>query len=167
MNAQALDRDADDVEDLLSGRPDLVPLPDSRPETPWSRPGSEESEPGEDPAGCSAETPIELPQAEEVDGTSAAPEDDLEAKTCRICFGGELEDPELGRLFSPCVCRGTSRFVHVACLSQWRQSSASRVAFYRCGQCGWEYRFARTKIAGLATNRGEPSGCPLKRLSGG
>lgn len=34
--------------------------------------------------------------------TPAPPEE----RTCRICFDGE-EDDETGRLFSPCLCRGT------------------------------------------------------------
>lgn len=32
-----------------------------------------------------------------------------EEKTCRICFGGSEEVEELGKLFSPCQCRGTVR----------------------------------------------------------
>lgn len=37
------------------------------------------------------------------------PAEDL--PSCRICFSGDLEDEqELGKLFSPCVCRGTVRF---------------------------------------------------------
>jgi len=157
MEPDLVDREADDVEDLLADRPEFVPLPDSRPETPWSLAKVEEPGPHEI-ADDPTEAPVELPRVKDEETAPAGglgpAEDDLEAKTCRICFGGELEDPELGRLFSPCVCRGTSRFVHVACLAAWRQSSANQTAFYRCGQCGWEYRFARTKIAGLATNRG-------------
>ncbi|KAG8679245.1 hypothetical protein FRC09_019107, partial [Ceratobasidium sp. 395] len=32
-----------------------------------------------------------------------------EEKQCRICFGGAEEEPELGRLISPCLCRGSIR----------------------------------------------------------
>lgn len=34
------------------------------------------------------------------------PQDD---RVCRICFAGADDEEELGRLFSPCVCRGTVR----------------------------------------------------------
>lgn len=47
-----------------------------------------------------AEAPQEAPRA-----TPDAAED--QEKVCRICFGGEEEEVELGRLFSPCQCRGT------------------------------------------------------------
>lgn len=30
-------------------------------------------------------------------------------RQCRICFGGEEDEDELGRLFSPCVCSGSMR----------------------------------------------------------
>ncbi|KAG9122456.1 hypothetical protein FRC07_001159, partial [Ceratobasidium sp. 392] len=32
-----------------------------------------------------------------------------EEKQCRICFGGAEDEPELGRLISPCLCRGSIR----------------------------------------------------------
>ncbi|KAK4698693.1 hypothetical protein P7C70_g7578, partial [Phenoliferia sp. Uapishka_3] len=58
----------------------------------------------------------------------AAPKDD---RMCRICFDGE--DEELGRLFSPCQCRGTSSFVHVECLNRWRMASAGATGFVANG----------------------------------
>ena len=36
--------------------------------------------------------------------------------TCRICFGDGTE----GKLLSPCLCKGSMRFVHVECLQRWR-----------------------------------------------
>jgi hypothetical protein len=30
-------------------------------------------------------------------------------KQCRICLGGEEDEPELGRLISPCMCDGSMR----------------------------------------------------------
>jgi hypothetical protein len=85
-----------------------------------------------------AEGAQEAPRA--ADG--AAEEQD---RVCRICFGGSEEEEEMGKLFSPCICRGTvssfvrpcsrfceltdyleqSRHVHVKCLDQWRQASAN------------------------------------------
>jgi E3 ubiquitin-protein ligase DOA10 len=34
-------------------------------------------------------------------------------KTCRICFGGVEDEPELGKLISPCKCKGTMKYVHL------------------------------------------------------
>ncbi|KAI0348538.1 zf-C3HC4-domain-containing protein [Trametopsis cervina] len=73
-----------------------------------------------------------------------------EDKQCRICLDGE--DPELGRLIRPCLCKGSVSFVHVKCLHRWRTSSASQSAFFKCPQCGYQYRFARTQALGMATN---------------
>ncbi|PCH33731.1 hypothetical protein WOLCODRAFT_94067 [Wolfiporia cocos MD-104 SS10] len=71
-------------------------------------------------------------------------------KQCRICLDGE--DPELGRLIRPCRCKGSISHVHVKCLQRWRNTSASRSAFYSCPQCGYKYHFARTRVVGIATN---------------
>ncbi|OSX67486.1 hypothetical protein POSPLADRAFT_1164863 [Postia placenta MAD-698-R-SB12] len=73
-----------------------------------------------------------------------------EGNQCRICFDGE--DPELGRLIRPCLCKGSISHVHVKCLHRWRNSSANRSTFYSCTQCGYKYHFARTRVVGIATN---------------
>jgi len=73
-------------------------------------------------------------------------------KQCRICLDGVDAERELGRLIRPCLCKGSISYVHVQCLHRWRQTSASKSAFFACPQCRYQYRFARTRIAGLATN---------------
>ncbi|KAH9982553.1 hypothetical protein BGW80DRAFT_1263799 [Lactifluus volemus] len=73
-----------------------------------------------------------------------------EQPQCRICFDGP--DPTLGRLIRPCLCSGSVRHVHLACLQRWRNSSANASAFFVCPQCHYHYRFARTSVVGLATN---------------
>jgi hypothetical protein len=73
-------------------------------------------------------------------------------KQCRICYDSDESDPSLGRLFKPCLCAGTISYVHVKCLQKWRLSSRSNNAFWRCPQCRFHYRFARTKAYGLGTN---------------
>lgn len=60
-------------------------------------------------------------------------------RVCRICFGGQ----DLGVLFSPCRCRGTSRFVHVNCLAAWRTISVGRSSFHACDVCGFRYSTRR------------------------
>merc|ERR1711871_814997 len=43
--------------------------------------------------------------------------DDVEEKLCRICQCTESEAPEMGKLFSPCKCKGSVRYVHEDCLN--------------------------------------------------
>lgn len=97
-------------------------------------------------------------------------------KCCRICFSDDVEDPDLGKLLSPCRCRGTSRYVHQGCLKRWRAASANSgeltthsetsgesvqvnqadlnlaASFYECDQCKYRYQFRRTRIASLVTH---------------
>ncbi|KAK6504900.1 hypothetical protein TWF481_006834 [Arthrobotrys musiformis] len=70
-------------------------------------------------------------------------------KQCRICLDQTTEDvdPELGRLISPCKCKGSARYVHEECLRAWRLHSANSQSFYKCPTCHFEYRFLRLKIA--------------------
>lgn len=45
----------------------------------------------------------------------------MDDRTCRICFCG----PEEGRLISPCLCKGSMKYVHLLCLQHWRTASAN------------------------------------------
>ncbi|BGP28616.1 hypothetical protein JCM10296v2_000352 [Rhodotorula toruloides] len=87
-------------------------------------------------------------EEEKQDEETAPPADE---KMCRICFAGEDEE-ESGKLFSPCLCRGTSRYVHTKCLEQWRKAAPNSTAFYQCPSCAYKYRFRRTTAARLLTN---------------
>ncbi|KAI9012742.1 hypothetical protein BC832DRAFT_547898 [Gaertneriomyces semiglobifer] len=89
-----------------------------------------------------AETPL-------ADPPQAAGRDD---RICRICFGGQEDEPELGRLLSPCKCNGTMKYVHVECLNEWRRNSRKKESFYQCDQCLYRYNFARTTWARIAVN---------------
>jgi hypothetical protein len=56
------------------------------------------------------------------------------------------EDPSLGRLISPCRCKGSQRYVHAGCLQAWRQAAPlSDRNFWRCPTCGFEYRIERLR----------------------
>jgi len=76
-------------------------------------------------------------------------ENEEHLKECRICFEGE--DISLGRLFSPCLCRGTQRYIHENCLNQWRYSGNNR-SFYKCPTCHYDYRISRIYYANLLFN---------------
>ncbi|KAL0940929.1 uncharacterized protein CTRU02_203692 [Colletotrichum truncatum] len=92
-------------------------------------------------------------------------------RTCRICFdvvhptfeepnvmGGFMntaprpiyksEDPDCGRLISPCKCKGSQRYVHEGCLQAWRyaDSTADR-NFFACPTCGYQYKLQRLSWA--------------------
>ncbi|KAF8078726.1 hypothetical protein FPV67DRAFT_1466228 [Lyophyllum atratum] len=82
-------------------------------------------------------------------GPEEVPQDE---KQCRICLDGVAAQPELGRLIRPCLCKGSISYVHIKCLQKWRNTSASKSAFFACPQCRYQYRFTRTRIAGIATN---------------
>lgn len=75
-----------------------------------------------------------------------------EERLCRICFSGE----ESGRLFSPCLCRGSIGLIHVDCLNQWRNMSRNPRSYYGCEQCGYQYNLERTRAA-VFLEREEPA----------
>ena len=94
-----------------------------------------------DPARASPRRPPSRSRSPSPSSRPAAPP----PAECRICFSGA----DAGRLFSPCLCRGTMRHVHVACLDRWRVASARRgnASWRRCDQCGFEYVLRRGRWA--------------------
>ncbi|KAK4186081.1 hypothetical protein QBC35DRAFT_516476 [Podospora australis] len=56
------------------------------------------------------------------------------------------EDPELGRLMSPCHCKGSQKYVHEGCLQAWRNAAPMNDRnFWRCPTCQFEYRLERLR----------------------
>lgn len=56
----------------------------------------------------------------------------------------ESDDPDLGRLLSPCNCKGSSKYVHEGCLNAWRLVNPSATRnFWQCPTCKFNYRLAR------------------------
>eukprot|EP00834_Sanchytrium_tribonematis_P003751 NODE_156_length_15158_cov_0.791553.p8 type:complete len:194 gc:universal NODE_156_length_15158_cov_0.791553:14238-14819(+) len=62
-------------------------------------------------------------------------------KQCRICYDSENQE----ELISPCLCKGSQKWVHVECLNEWR--ATSQQSFYKCPTCKYEYRVERTQWA--------------------
>ena len=60
----------------------------------------------------------------------------VDSSECRICF----ENEGIGNPFiSPCLCKGTSKYVHTSCLMTWRQLNRDGAAFKKCMECNKEY----------------------------
>ncbi|CAJ1408165.1 unnamed protein product [Effrenium voratum] len=76
-----------------------------------------------------------------------------EERCCRICFDSETS-AETGRLFSPCRCQGSMRFVHVSCLNNWRAASCNERSYYSCDACHYEYRLQRLWVADVLLSAG-------------
>ena len=57
---------------------------------------------------------------------------EADAPMCRYCFSSDAED---GELISPCACKGSQEFVHLACLRRWQRmvlvSQPTHPQFYR------------------------------------
>jgi len=92
-------------------------------------------------------------------------------RTCRICFEVvhptfeeptamdgfmgqpprpiyKSDDPESGRLISPCKCKGSQRYVHEGCLQAWRYADATATRnFFACPTCGYRYTLERLSWA--------------------
>jgi E3 ubiquitin-protein ligase DOA10 len=58
----------------------------------------------------------------------------MEEDTCRICMEG-------GTLISPCLCKGTMKYVHESCLTTWRNMNPSSSSYTKCNQCAYPYQF--------------------------
>jgi hypothetical protein len=61
---------------------------------------------------------------------------------CRIC----LEEDEIENLISPCLCRGTSKYIHETCLNEWRTLSENRDNERICPQCKFEYKLQEQNL---------------------
>ena len=72
-----------------------------------------------------------------------------EIAECRICFEQETEDD---KFISPCMCKGTSKYVHYSCLTTWRNFNRDSEAWNKCMECGeyytlrYKYPIENTKI---------------------
>jgi hypothetical protein len=60
---------------------------------------------------------------------------DHDPATCRFC----LDTGSADSMIAPCLCAGTSKFVHRACLDEWRAQEAQPRAFTHCPSCKFQY----------------------------
>jgi len=59
---------------------------------------------------------------------------------CRICFEQQTLD---NILINPCACKGTSKYVHLHCLQEWRNISDNPMAKIKCMECNEYYDIIR------------------------
>lgn len=65
-----------------------------------------------------------------------------EPNTCRICFDGDSANDTL---FSPCTCKGSSKYIHKGCLEEWRRRGHKQA--FQCQTCLYVYRMSSLKYA--------------------
>ncbi|KAI6651533.1 hypothetical protein LOD99_5141 [Oopsacas minuta] len=65
---------------------------------------------------------------------STLEEDVNQGDICRICFDGGAG------LIAPCLCTGSSKWVHRKCLDNWRATNYNLTCFTHCNTCTYEYR---------------------------
>lgn len=62
-----------------------------------------------------------------------------------------ISDPELGRLFSPCKCKGSQKYVHEGCLDMWRSAHGDR-SMWKCPTCSFQYRLEWIGIGNMVSH---------------
>lgn len=71
--------------------------------------------------------------------------------------GNVKYEDESGRLIRPCLCKGSSKYVHEACLQAWRHADPSygRRNYWQCPTCGFKYRLSRLGAGRLVGSIGK------------
>jgi len=69
-----------------------------------------------------------------------ADQDDDSKRYCWVCFATD-EDDETALWVKPCRCRGTTKWVHQACIQRWidEKQKGNTAAKVSCPQCNTEY----------------------------
>lgn len=70
---------------------------------------------------------------------SQTPNTEMTQRECRICFECDEET-----MISPCLCKGSSEWVHRHCLDTWRIKDSGFNTFHQCPTCKFNYEFEET-----------------------
>jgi len=64
-----------------------------------------------------------------------------EERQCWVCFASEEDDP-VAAWVHPCVCKGTTKWVHQVCIQRWvdEKQKGNNSTGVNCPQCGTAYR---------------------------
>lgn len=60
----------------------------------------------------------------------------MDCRECRICLESDEQE-----MISPCLCKGTSKWVHRQCLDTWRVMDDRYGTFHTCPTCKFNYEF--------------------------
>lgn len=88
---------------------------------------------------------------EECEATVELPPVGSPSQSARIRYYS-ADDPSLGQLICPCLCKGTSKYTHEGCLDAWRKGAAQKKSFWECDICHFRYKFNRLGWARLLEN---------------
>lgn len=64
-----------------------------------------------------------------------------EPKACRVCFDGETKDK---KLINPCLCKGSSKYIHKECLYTWLNSQDNSEDARKCEVCNFHFKIKVT-----------------------
>lgn len=78
--------------------------------------------------GLDAELPEYIP-AGDATGSAQVP---IDERQCRICLGGADEEDTLGRLISPCLCKGSMKYVHIEWYVETKKSMQRQEHSHQC-----------------------------------
>lgn len=83
------------------------------------------------------------------DSVRAPPVEEEDEKQCWVCFANEQDDPSAVWVH-PCRCRGTTKWVHQACIQRWvdEKQKGNNLADVECPQCATPYviKFPRSNL---------------------
>ena len=73
---------------------------------------------------------------------------------CRVCFSDSVKD----LLISPCLCRGSVKYIHIKCLTKWLQQKydiqfaqhLKGISGLYCELCHYEYK-GKSRFLGLSS----------------
>ena len=124
------DSDAHDTAMDLSPSP--IPFPDDH---RIAMLGSNNAPASSSSATTTSSTPTSSSSTSAASSSSGGLMDDYDVPSCRICFeaGGEL--------IVPCLCAGSSQFIHRQCLDDWRAVNTGKKPFSQCTTCHFNYSY--------------------------
>jgi hypothetical protein len=86
--------------------------------------------------------------------------------------GNVKYEDESGRLIRPCLCKGSSKYVHDGCLQAWRHADPGygRRNYWQCPTCHFKYRLVRLGAGRFVASAGKsyqttPSDCTDQSLA--
>ncbi|KAJ9651907.1 hypothetical protein H2198_008836 [Neophaeococcomyces mojaviensis] len=62
-------------------------------------------------------------------------------------------EDEYGRLIKPCMCRGSSRYIHELCLLRSRTENTRADSMWKCHECGYKFDFKKLTIQRFLSSR--------------